>query len=141
MIGARLLADMVLIVHALFIAFVVFGLLLIIAGWRYRWHWVRNLWFRVAHLAAILFVAVGSMLGATCPLTTLENALRVQAGQTGYSQSFIADWLHRLIFFDAAPWVFTLCYTLFALLVVVVWIRLPPGRWPASRPLSARSHH
>ena len=42
--------------------------------------------------------------------------------------SFIAYWLHRLIFFQADPWVFTICYTAFGLLVAATLIFCPP-RW------------
>jgi hypothetical protein len=64
-----LLADAVLIVHFLFVLFVVGGLLAIWAGALIGWVWVRNLRFRVAHLAAILFVMAESLVGIACPLT------------------------------------------------------------------------
>jgi hypothetical protein len=73
---------------------------------------------------------VQSYFGMVCPLTTLENYLRVSGGQDAYTEAgFIQDWLHRLIFFRAQPWVFTLCYTLFGLLVVATMWFAPP-RWP-----------
>ena len=126
----RLLADLVLIGHAAFIAFVLLGLILVLLGIWWRWSWTRNGWFRAAHLAAIAFVVVQAYLGIVCPLTTLESWLRVRGGQDAYTQAgFIQDWLHRLIFFSAAPWVFTLCYTLFGLLVVATLWWSPP-RWP-----------
>ena len=46
-----LAADALLLAHVLFVLFVVLGLLLVFAGWRRSWSWVRNPWFRVAHLA------------------------------------------------------------------------------------------
>ena len=64
------LADVVLIVHAAFVVFVIFGLLLIWIGWFRRWAFVRNLWFRAAHLAAIGVVVAESVAGFICPLTT-----------------------------------------------------------------------
>ena len=48
-----LAADAVLLLHVLFVAFVVVGLLLILAGRLLSWDWVRNWWFRVIHLGAI----------------------------------------------------------------------------------------
>lgn len=130
-----LLADLVLLIHAGFIAFVVFGLLLILAGGALRWAWVRNRWFRLAHLAAILLVVLQAWLGIVCPLTDLENYLRRQAGQPVYEMGFIADHVHRLIFFEAPAWVFTLCYTLFGLGVLAAfWLVRPAWRGGAGRP-------
>ena len=124
------LADLVLIVHVLYVAFVVFGLVLIWCGKFRRWKWVRNPWFRAAHLAAIGLVVVQSWLGMECPLTTLENSLRARAGDPSYEGGFIAHWLHALLYYDAPPWVFTLGYSLFGLAVVLslVFIRPRPFR-------------
>lgn len=117
----RVIADLVLVIHALFVAFVVIGQLLIIVGlWR-RWSWVRNRTLRLAHLAAIGIVVVQAWAGVLCPLTILENALRRRAGDEGYSGSFIEYWLHRLIFYEAESWVFTVLYTVFAAAVALTW--------------------
>ncbi|MCC5793801.1 MAG: DUF2784 domain-containing protein [Chromatiales bacterium] len=123
-----LLADIVLLLHALIVAFVVFGLVLTLAGGLLGWAWPRNFWFRVTHLALVVVVAVQAWLGVLCPLTIWEQQLRSLAGQPVYEGSFIEFWLHRIIFYEAEPWVFTLVYTLFGLLVAVTWWRLPPRR-------------
>ena len=78
---STLLADIVLIVHFLFVAFVVGGLALIWIGAALGWAWVRNLWFRVAHLAAIVFVAGEALVGVWCPLTVWEDTLRGVHGE------------------------------------------------------------
>jgi hypothetical protein len=54
--------------------------------------------------------------------------LRLKAGGEVYSGSFIAHWLHRLLYFDAPPWVFGLCYTLFGALVLASWWWVAPVR-------------
>ncbi len=126
------LADLVLVLHAGFVAFVVLGLLLVLLGGAMRWRWVRNRWFRLAHLAAILLVVAQAWLGIVCPLTTLESYLRRRAGQQGYEMGFIADRVRRLIFFEADWWVFALAYTVFGILVLVsIWLVRP--RWRPSR--------
>jgi hypothetical protein len=123
----ELIADVVLIAHALFAAFIVAGLAAIAIGaWR-RWRWVRNPWFRVAHLAAIGIVVLQAWLDLTCPLTILESELRLAAGGSGYPQRFIPYWVHRLLFYEAPAWVFTLAYSAFALAVAAVWIGCPPA--------------
>jgi len=122
-----LAADGVLIFHTLFIAFVVLGLALIWVGYFRNWRWTRSWTFRIAHLLAIGFVAAQAILGMTCPVTTLENNLRTRAGQDPYDPNgCIAYWLHRLIFFSAPPWVFTICYVSFALLVIGTFIVARP---------------
>ncbi|MCP4573493.1 MAG: DUF2784 domain-containing protein [bacterium] len=122
------LADLVLVLHAGFVAFVVVGQLLILAGLALKWRWVRGFRFRLVHLAAILFVTAQTWAGLPCPLTALENRLRVQAGQAGYDEGFIAHHLHGLIFHDASPRTFALAYTGFGLLVVLTWVLGRPSR-------------
>jgi hypothetical protein len=129
------LANAVLVLHVGVVLFVVGGLLLIVLGhWRRRrrpgtWRWVDAWWFRLAHLAAIGLVVAESWYGVVCPLTTLEAWLRVRAGAPVYGGSgFVEHWLQRLLYYDAPAWVFTLGYTLFALLVVWAWWRFPPRR-------------
>jgi len=129
MVGYRILADGVVVLHFLFVCFVLCGLVAVGLGWARGWHWVGNFWFRTTHLAAIAFVVVLTWLGEPCPLTTLENALRSRAGEAGYPGDCIGYWIHRLLFYTAPPWVFTLCYTLFGLAVVVTFALAPP-RWP-----------
>ena len=51
-----LAADLLLLGHVLFVAFVVFGFALVVIGKLVGWRWVRNPWFRVTHLAAIVVV-------------------------------------------------------------------------------------
>lgn len=124
----RLAADAVLIVHAAIVAFIVFGQALVLLGATRGWAWVRNFWFRLTHLLAMAIVALQSWVGVLCPLTHWENRLRERAGEAPYAGAFIEDWLHRLIFFDAEPWVFTLAYSLFAGIVALSWIIAPPRR-------------
>jgi hypothetical protein len=120
------LADLVLITHVGFVAFVVLGLVLIIVGGCCGWRWIRNPWFRILHLAAIGVVAFQSWFGMTCPLTILEMNLRDRASDATYDNGFIAHWLQRLLFYEAPPWVFTASYTLFGLLVVASWFKFRP---------------
>ena len=121
-----LLADFILVVHFLFVSFVVGGLALTWIGAAAGWAWVRNFWFRVAHLAAIAFVAGEALAGVWCPLTVWEDALRGARAD----KSFIARWIHRVLFYDFPEWVFTLAYVLFALVVVATWwfVRPEPRR-------------
>jgi hypothetical protein len=122
-------ADIVLLLHFAIVLFVVGGLLLIVFGNLLRWPWVNRWWFRALHLLAISVVVLESWLGIECPLTTLENWLRMQAGQGVYQGSFIQHWVHGVMFYQAPGWVFALAYTLFALAVVAAWWRWPPHQF------------
>lgn len=117
-----LLADAVLTVHLLFVLFVVGGLPAIWIGAALGWTWVRNRRFRVAHLAAILFVTAESLVGIACPLTVWEDLLRQAEPGQG---SFMQRWIGRLLYYNLPEWGFTVTYGLFALLVLAtyLWVR------------------
>jgi hypothetical protein len=128
-----LAADVVLVIHFAFVAFVVVGLMAVLAGRFLRWTWVRNFWFRVAHLLAISIVAGEALGGIICPLTTWESRLRELAGESGaYPDSFIQHWVHRVMFFEASQSVFTVIYVAFFALVLASFWWVKP-RWPARR--------
>ncbi len=124
----RALADLTAVLHALYIAFVVFGFAAILLGCAMGWRWVRDVYFRLAHLAAIAAVCAEALAGWTCPLTTLENYLRERAGEAAYAGDFIGRWLDWLIYYNAPDWVFTTAYLAFGALVVLTLWLLPPRR-------------
>ncbi|MEX3956133.1 DUF2784 domain-containing protein [Trinickia sp. EG282A] len=118
-------ADIVLILHALVVSFIVGGFAAIWVGVALGWQWVRNPVFRLLHLGAIGIVALLAVADIPCPLTVLETWLR--HGATS-NQGFVEYWLQRLIYYDFPPWVFTVAYSLFALLVLCTWRFVPPRR-------------
>ena len=126
----RLLADAVLLLHFGIVLFVVAGLVVIVAGGLRGWRIARSPAFRLAHLAAIAFVVAQAWLGATCPLTTLEMWLRAQGGDSIYAGGFIQHWVHRVLFWEAPAWAFTLAYSVFGLAVLAAWWYFPPQRRP-----------
>jgi hypothetical protein len=122
------LADLVVIAHAAYVLFVIFGLVAVLLGILFRWSWTRNFWFRIVHLAMISVVVLESVAGIVCPLTTLEQHLRSEAGLPVKEGSFIGRWVHDLLFFQAAEWVFTIVYCVFGALVLATFILAPPRR-------------
>ncbi len=122
-------ADTLLIAHVLFVAFVILGLLLTLAGKVLGWPWVRNPWFRLAHVLGIGVVVLQAWLGVICPLTTWEMALRTKGGDTVYAGSFISHWLGQLLYYQAPEWVFIACYTMFGLMVAASWFWVRPRRF------------
>ena len=121
-----LLADVLLVTHVLFAGFVVFSLILIFAGWFLSWMWVRNPWFRIIHLLGIGVVVLQSWFGVICPLTIWEMDLRSKAGEIVYEGSFVRHWLNELLYYQAPPWVFVVCYTAFGGLVLASWVLVRP---------------
>lgn len=84
------LANAVLILHALFIVFVVLGGFLVLRNSRVMW----------LHLPALAWGAAVVTMGWVCPLTPLENGLRSLAGQEGYDGGFIEYYLLSIIYPD-----------------------------------------
>lgn len=81
-------ATAVLVLHCVFIVFVLFGGLLA-ARWR---------WCAAIHLPAAAWGFLVEMTGAQCPLTSLEDELRLRAGQAGNQGDFIGRLLASLIY-------------------------------------------
>lgn len=89
----RLGADLVLFAHFLFAAFAVFGGLLSLRDT--AWAWV--------HVPVVLWSAIVNLMGWTCPLTPMEKALRVRAGQSGYAGGFIQHYIGRAVYPRGMP--------------------------------------
>ncbi len=121
-----LLADILLVIHALIVAFVLFGFLLIIIGIIRQWAWIANFWFRGIHMVLISTIALKAGFGMLCPLTLWESHLRAASGGSGYPSSFIHYWIQKVIYYDYPPWVFAYIYSVFAVFVLITWIVKPP---------------
>jgi len=121
-------ADVLGLIHAAIVLFVVGGQVLILTGWAFGWVWTRGLWLRRAHLGFIIVIMTIAALGEWCPLTVWESELRHLAEQQGYTQGFIATWLDRLLYYQAPLWVFAVAYILFTVLVVWTYWKYPPTK-------------
>ena len=118
------MANAILLAHAAFVVFVVAALPAIWIGAALGRRFAFNPWFRGAHLAAIAFVVVESVLGFMCPLTIWEDALRGDASGEG----FLQRWIHAWLYWSWPAWVFTTIYAAFGAAVAWTWWRLPPRR-------------
>ena len=125
-----LLADLLVVFHAAFVGFVVFGQVAILIGVLCRWQWARNFWFRTAHLLAIGYVALEALLGLACPLTVWENELRALAGQPVSDASFVGQLIHNLLFWRVQDWMLEYVHMGFGVLVLLTFVCAPP-RLPA----------
>ena len=84
----RVAADFVLVTHFAFIVLVVAGGIIVF----------RYSWFVWIHIPAACWGAFVELTGRICPLTTIENFLRVRAGQEGYVDSFIQHYILPVIY-------------------------------------------
>jgi hypothetical protein len=121
----RIAADAVVLVHFAFIVFVALGALLAL-----RWRWVTWL-----HIPALLWGVLVETTGRLCPLTDLENALRTNAGQSGYRGGFIEHYIPTLLYPDglSRSLQFVLAAVVLAVNVIIYWKvlkRRRPGTGP-----------
>jgi hypothetical protein len=84
----RLLADLVLLVHASFVVFVMLGGLAVL-------RWPRLAW---VHLPVVVWGAGIEFAGGICPLTPLENHWRRLAGEEGYAGGFVEHYLMAALY-------------------------------------------
>jgi len=121
-----LLADLLVVFHAAFVSFVVFGQIAFLIGVIRRWQWVRNFWFRTAHLLAIGYVAMEALFGVACPLTVWENGLRALAGQPVSDASFVGQLIHKVMFWGVQDWMLDYLHMGFGALVLLTFVLAPP---------------
>ncbi len=131
----QILADLIVVLHGSYVAFVIFGQLAVMYGVARKRSWARNFYFRWLHLLAIAVVVLQSWLNITCPLTDLENYFRSRSGQSGYPGDFMGYWVHELLFYELSPTVFMVIYSVFGTLVLVTFVFAPP-QGPGWRPKS-----
>ena len=84
------LAESILIIHFVFVIFAVFGGILVLK-------WKKIIW---VHLPAVIWATLIEFTGWICPLTPLENWLRYQGGESGYSTGFIEYYILPLLYPD-----------------------------------------
>ena len=84
----KLAADILVIIHLLFIGFVIFGGLLV-----FRWRWIIFI-----HIVAVIWGAIVEFKAWICPLTPWEHQLRQAGGQDGYARGFIEHYLIPIIY-------------------------------------------
>jgi hypothetical protein len=117
-------AELVLAIHLVVIAFNVLGLAVIpIGAWR-GWRWTRGLWWRAAHVASWLVVALQALLGRACFLTIWQDQL---AG-AGPRPPLVARIVNALIYWPLPIWVFSAAYLVLFAAVLALWA------WPPTRP-------
>ncbi len=85
---SRVIADLLVVVHFAFIAFVVFGGFLVL-----KWGRISLL-----HIPCAVWGVLIELRGWICPLTPLENHFRQAAGGAGYTGGFIDQYVVPLVY-------------------------------------------
>ena len=130
-----LAADVILLIHFLFVAFVVLGFIFIWIGYFTKQKFAKNAKFRICHIVAMGIVLCESLIGMICPFTEWENYLRVRGGQDQvYETGFMKEWIHKIMFFDFSELTFVIVYALFFALILLTFRVIPPDfKKPAKR--------
>jgi hypothetical protein len=83
-----LLAELITVLHLAFVAYVLLGGFLVL-------RWRRSIWI---HGPAVLWGAVVEWAGWVCPLTPLENWLRLKGGVRGYEGGFVEHYVVPVLY-------------------------------------------
>ena len=102
--------------------FITFGFFLIPIGYKFGWEWIANTKLRIFHCGMMIFVTLETLLGITCPLTSIENSLR----GIHQSQSFIGYWINQIIYWDFPTQFFIILYCIFLGWTFLMWKLCPP---------------
>ena len=117
-----MLADIILILHFLVVIFITVGFLLVPIGYYYDWSWIKNFKLRLFHFGLMFIVTFETLVGITCPLTSIENYLR----GIHNSKSFISFWVEKIIYWDFPTSFFMFLYFVFLGWTLLMWKIYPP---------------
>jgi len=84
----RLCADVLVVIHLSFVVFAIFGGIMLI-------RWRRAVWL---HIPAVVVAVLAEFAGWICPLTYIENWLRIKGGQAGYSGGFVEHYIVPILY-------------------------------------------
>ena len=129
-------ATLILLVHLAIVAFNVFGLVAIPLGKWLRWNFVRDFWWRFAHVLTLAVVALQAVLGRACFLSIWENALRANADAAAPAP-MIATWINGVLYWPLPLWVFAAGYVGVLLYALMLWRWVPPRIMHPTRMSSA----
>jgi hypothetical protein len=124
----KVIADVIVVLHFIWIVFMLLGLFLTIYGFFnknfFDW-WL----FRTLHLLGIIFVGILTLFRMFCPLTILENLSRVRydPGST-YPGSFIIHYIENLVYPDVNQTLLRVLTVIVAIFILSVYTIRPPSK-------------
>lgn len=135
----RILADMVVVIHFLWIVFMIWGfgftLCSVLAVYVFRskpnmWQRFFDRWvFRTVHLGGIVYVGMLTILGKYCPLTLVENAFRRRHDPSATCPgSFIVHYIEKLVYPNVDPIIIIVPTIFIAAFTFGVFLVRPPAK-------------
>lgn len=125
---ADIAANLIAVVHIAYFLFIVGGMAAIVIGARGGVGWIRNPWFRLAHVVAIYIVLVEEATGLPCPLNVLQWGARTAATGATESTGGVGGLLDSLLYHALSPVILDVMYWSFGVLVLVMVWKVPPRR-------------
>lgn len=124
----KMCADLIVVVHFIWILFMIIGFMLTLYG--FWWRKFFDMWLlRSIHLLGIVCVAVLGLLRMYCPLTVWENLLREQYDPTStYPGSFIVYYIEKLVYPAVNPLLIQISTILITGITILVFIIRPPEK-------------
>lgn len=124
----KIFADIIVVLHFIWIIFMLIGFFLTIYGF-FREKFFDWWLFRTIHLLGILFVGILTVLQRFCPLTILENVSRARySPENTYPGSFIVHYIEKLVYPDVNQTLLRIATVFVALFILVVYITKPPEK-------------
>jgi len=135
----KILADLVVLIHFAWILFMLWGFILtvrssisvyVLPATKDRSRAFFDRWiFRTIHLGGIVYVAILTVLGKYCPLTTLENKLRAQYNtELTYPGSFVVHYIERIVYPEANFLIFVIPTIIIVVFTALMFIIRPPAK-------------
>ena len=129
---ADIAANVIAVAHLAYFGFIVGGMVAVVLAVRQDVSWVRNPWFRIAHVAAIYVVLVEEATGLPCPLNVLQWGAREAAIGSTQASTGVGGLLDYLLYHTVSPLALDVMYWSFGVLVVALLWAVPP-RWSIFR--------
>lgn len=122
----HLLANLIAAVHIGYFLFIVLGTIAILAGPRLGWTWIRNLPFRLLHLAAVYVVLIEEVFGIACPLSVMQWGLRSAGGAGPEATAGLGGILDGLLFRTIPGWALDTLYWSAGVGLLLLLYLVPP---------------
>lgn len=124
----KILADAIVVIHFIWILFMLLGFILTLLGFWQKGFFDRWL-LRTIHLFGIAYVSLLAIMGKYCPITVWENILREKYDFTlTYPGSFMIHYAEKLVYPDVNPLIIQIPTTFIAVFIVLIFIFRPPKK-------------